>query len=86
MLEFFTDGGFVMYPILVVGAILLANGTSYALDCEPVRLRLLAALSLVLFEVLAPGHPDRRLGRCTQCGRHPQVPRTTTRSPSCSWG
>jgi hypothetical protein len=49
MLEFFTDGGFVMYPILIVGSILLVSGVLYAIDCEPVRLRLITALSLVLF-------------------------------------
>jgi len=44
MNAFFLEGGFAMYPILVMGLILVAASARYALDGEPVRLRFIAAL------------------------------------------
>jgi hypothetical protein len=55
MVEFFRDGGVAMYPVLVVGVLLLGNGVLYAVDQEPVRLRLLTVLSLVLLGFSAEG-------------------------------
>ena len=39
MLEFFHEGGWGMYPVLVLGLMLMVSAARYALDGEPVRLR-----------------------------------------------
>lgn len=46
MIEFFKEGGWGMWPILVIGAILVASAGRFALDREPVRLRFVTVLSL----------------------------------------
>jgi hypothetical protein len=46
MLQFFHEGGWGMFPILVVGLIVLFASTRYLIDGEPVRLRFILALSL----------------------------------------
>lgn len=48
MLEFFMEGGWGMYPVLILSVILVASGGRYAFDGEPVRLRFIAVLSLTL--------------------------------------
>jgi hypothetical protein len=46
MLQFFHEGGWGMFPILVVGLVVLFASTRYLIDGEPVRLRFVLALSL----------------------------------------
>ena len=48
MMMFFEEGGFAMYPILVMGIILVAASVRYALDGEPIRLRFITSLGLAL--------------------------------------
>jgi hypothetical protein len=55
MYEFFQEGGWSMYPILIVGIILLVSSTRYAIDREPVRIRFITALSLALVALLCQG-------------------------------
>jgi hypothetical protein len=44
----FEEGGWGMYPVLVLGTLLVVSGGRYAFDGEPVRLRFIAVLSLTL--------------------------------------
>jgi len=37
MAQFFLEGGFAMYPVLVIGLVLLGASIRYAIDAEPVR-------------------------------------------------
>jgi hypothetical protein len=46
MLQFFREGGWGMFPILVVGLVVLFASTRYLIDGEPVRLRFILALTL----------------------------------------
>jgi hypothetical protein len=48
MVRFFIEGGWGMYPVLVMGLILLWASVRYAIDTEPVRLRFIAAIALAL--------------------------------------
>jgi hypothetical protein len=48
MRDFFVEGGWSIYPVLLVGLILLASSGRYAIDLEPIRSRFIAALSLSL--------------------------------------
>jgi hypothetical protein len=48
MVNFFVEGGWGMYPVLVMGLLLVWAGFRYAQDGEPVRLRFIGALSLAL--------------------------------------
>jgi hypothetical protein len=48
MLEFFQEGGFGMYPVLVFGLILIGTAGRYAWDGEPIRLRFAIAMSALL--------------------------------------
>ena len=48
MVHFFIEGGFVMYPILILGLILTFASLRYAIDGESVRLRLIVVLALAL--------------------------------------
>jgi hypothetical protein len=48
MPEFFVEGGWGMYPVLVLSVILVGSAGRYAFDGEPVRLRFIGALSLTL--------------------------------------
>jgi uncharacterized membrane protein YqhA len=45
MIEFFKEGGWGMWPILVIGVILVVSSGRYAIDREPVRLRFVTVLS-----------------------------------------
>jgi hypothetical protein len=53
MPEFFVEGGWGMYPVLVLGLILVGSAGRYAFDGEPVRLRFIGALSLTLLAFIA---------------------------------
>ncbi|HMJ57480.1 MAG TPA: hypothetical protein VK540_35660 [Polyangiaceae bacterium] len=48
MPEFFLEGGWGMYPVLVLSVILVGSAGRYAFDGEPVRLRFIGVLSLTL--------------------------------------
>ena len=48
MAQFFVEGGFGMYPVLIFGLVMLAAAARYAVDPERPRLRLVGALGLVL--------------------------------------
>jgi hypothetical protein len=48
MMQFFIEGGWGMYPVLVMGVILVVASLRYAMDSEPVRLRFIAAIALAL--------------------------------------
>jgi hypothetical protein len=55
MLEFFQEGGFSMYPVLIIGLVLLGSSAYYVADHEPVRLRFIGVLSLALLTVSVQG-------------------------------
>lgn len=55
MVQFFMEGGWGMYPVLIVGVILLVSAAQYAFDGEPVRLRVITALALLLLVFVAEG-------------------------------
>jgi hypothetical protein len=44
----FAEGGWGMYPVLVLGTLLVVSGGRYAFDGEPIRLRFIVASSLTL--------------------------------------
>jgi hypothetical protein len=48
MATFFIEGGWGMFPVLVMGLVLVWAAVRYAMDSEPVRLRFIAALGLAL--------------------------------------
>jgi hypothetical protein len=45
---FFIEGGWGMFPILVMGLLLVWAAVRYAIDSEPVRLRFITALGIAL--------------------------------------
>jgi hypothetical protein len=45
---FFIEGGWGMFPVLIMGLILVWAAVRYAIDSEPVRLRFITALGLAL--------------------------------------
>jgi hypothetical protein len=51
--DFFMEGGWGMYPVTIVGVILVVSAARYALDGEAVRLRFVVALSLALVASIA---------------------------------
>ena len=51
--QFFVEGGWGMYPVLVLSVILIVSAGRYAVDGEPVRLRFVTALSLTLLAFIA---------------------------------
>jgi hypothetical protein len=53
MADFFIEGGLGMFPVLIIGLILLLAAVRYMIDTEPVRLRLIAMLSLALLTAVA---------------------------------
>jgi hypothetical protein len=53
MANFFIEGGPGMFPILVLGLILVVTSVRYLLDGEPVRLRFAAVLALALLAAVA---------------------------------
>jgi hypothetical protein len=48
MARFFIEGGWGMYPVLVMGLVLVGAAVRYALDGEPIRLRFITALAVTL--------------------------------------
>ena len=48
MVRFFVEGGWGMYPVLVMGLMLVWAAVRYAVDTEPARLRFIGALALAL--------------------------------------
>ncbi|HEY0709835.1 MAG TPA: hypothetical protein VGG33_23680 [Polyangia bacterium] len=48
MLTFFIEGGILMWPILVLGLLMVGSAGRYLLDGEPIRLRFLLFLGLAL--------------------------------------
>lgn len=48
MAQFFVEGGFGMFPVLIFGLLTIAAAGRFAFDPEPSRHRLVGALSLVL--------------------------------------
>lgn len=48
MLQFFREGGWGMWPVLVFGLVLLGTAARYAWDGEAVRLRFAVAVGAVL--------------------------------------
>jgi hypothetical protein len=53
MVRFFIEGGWGMYPVLVLGLILVWSSGRYALDLEPARLRFIVAMSVALLVTMA---------------------------------
>jgi hypothetical protein len=51
--SFFVEGGWGMYPVLILGVILVLSAGRYAIDGEPVRLRFVGALALSLVASIA---------------------------------
>jgi hypothetical protein len=53
----FREGGWGMYPVVVLGILLMVSAGRYAFDGEPVRLRFIAvlALSLMVFGIGGTG-------------------------------
>lgn len=47
MLQFFAEGGWGMWPVLVFGLVMLGTSARYAWDLEPARLRFVVALAAV---------------------------------------
>jgi hypothetical protein len=48
MIQFFLEGGFAMYPVLIIGLVLLGTSIRYAIDAEPIRRGFIAAMALAL--------------------------------------
>lgn len=48
MVQFFVEGGWAMYPVLVFGLVLLVSAGRYAWDLEPARLRFGVVMSVLL--------------------------------------
>ncbi len=53
MVRFFIEGGWGMYPVLVMGLMTVWASARYALDTEPTRLRFIAAIALALLVTMA---------------------------------
>jgi len=51
--DFFKEGGWGMYPVLVLGVILVVSAARYAIDGESARLRFVIAMSLSLVASIA---------------------------------
>ena len=52
MILFFIEGGWGMFPVLIVGLVLVWAAVRYAIDCEPTRLRFIGATGLALAVVM----------------------------------
>jgi hypothetical protein len=53
MMEFFQEGGWSMYPILVIGIVLLWSSVRYAVDREPARRPFIAVLTAAYLAFIA---------------------------------
>ena len=52
MAQFFLEGGAAMYPILIIGLVLLGASTRYAIDGEPIRRGFIHALAWTLVAMI----------------------------------
>jgi hypothetical protein len=48
----FVMGGFGMFPILVIGVILIVASIRFALDTEPIRLRFITAAAIAMLAIM----------------------------------
>ncbi len=53
MIEFFKEGGWGMWPVLVLGLVMVGSAGRYVMDREPVRLRFVKATSFALLTAIA---------------------------------
>src|SRR4051794_4446635 len=53
MRNFFIEGGALMWPVLVLGLLVVVSAVRYMLDGEPVRLRFITVCSLALLATVA---------------------------------
>lgn len=53
MLEFFAEGGWGMWPVLVFGLVMLNSAARYAWDIERARLRFVVAMGILLVSTMA---------------------------------
>lgn len=53
MTRFFIEGGWGMFPVLIIGLIVLFASIRYLIDGEPVRLRFIGVLALAQLVLLA---------------------------------
>ena len=58
MKTFFVEGGWGMFPVLLVGLVVLYASIRYLVDGEPVRLRFILALSLAQLALVTQAHHD----------------------------
>ena len=52
MIQFFMEGGFAMYPILIIGLVLLGASVRYAIDAEPIRRSFIHAMAWTLVAMI----------------------------------
>jgi hypothetical protein len=52
MLQFFAEGGFAMYPILIIGLVLLGASVRYSIDAEPIRRGFIHAMAWTLVAMI----------------------------------
>ena len=48
MVQFFLEGGFAMYPVLIIGLTLLGASIRYAIDAEPIRRSFICTMAWTL--------------------------------------
>ena len=48
MVRFFLEGGVAMYPVLIIGLVLLGASIRYAIDAEPIRRGFIGAMAVAL--------------------------------------
>jgi hypothetical protein len=53
MMEFFVEGGWGMFPVLVMGLLLVGAGVRFAIHGQPIRLWFIATLALTLLVTVA---------------------------------
>lgn len=53
MMQLFVEGGWGMFPVLIFGLVTMYAAGRYAYDGEPVRLRFVVAMSVVLIVSMA---------------------------------
>jgi hypothetical protein len=53
MVQFFVEGGWGMYPVLILSIVLVGSAGRYAVDREAVRLRFICVVALALMAFIA---------------------------------
>ncbi|MDQ3037466.1 MAG: hypothetical protein M3Y87_34040 [Myxococcota bacterium] len=53
LLQFFVEGGWGMWPVLVFGLVMLASAGRYAWDLEPARLRFVVATAAIVIVAMS---------------------------------